>query len=488
MNFVLALLTAALLILTFPRANLTWLAPVALTPLLFALGRESRALRRFIVGYVAGVAYWFGVCYWIQFVLAVHGGMGQAAGWAVFVLFCLAKALQMGAFALLAGIVLRRSWALPAVASLWVAIEATHGPLGFAWLTLGNAGIDMSVPMRLAPYTGVYGLSFVFAMLSAGLTLAIMGRPRSQLAWLLLLPLCLLLPKLPEPHRGAATAVLVQPDIAEDGQWTPQSFARLEQRLTLLSRSAFPPNRNPPDILVWPEVPAPFYDNDPELHRIATDLARGTHAGFLLGVVGHAPDGAILNSALLISPSGTTVSRYDKVNLVPFGEFVPWPLGALTRKISTEAGDFRPGSQVVVSNGAEHKIGTFICYESVFPNFIRRFAANGAQVLFNISNDSWFGKSAARFQHLEIVRMRAAENRRWILRATNNGITASIDPAGRVQSVAASYTELAYRVGYGYVTGTTMYTEYGDWFVWLCAIISLCSCAPWITSQNAEAE
>ena len=488
MNFVLALLTAALLILTFPRANLTWLAPIALTPLLFSVARESRPLRRFILGYVAGVGYWFGVCYWIQFVLAVHGGMGEAVGWAVFALFCLAKAMQMGAFALLAGIALRRSWGLPAVASLWVAIEATHGPMGFAWLTLGNAGIDMSVPMRLAPYTGVYGLSFVFAMLSAGLTLAIMRRPRAQLAWLLPLPLCILLPKLPAPQRGDATAVLVQPYIAEDEQWTPQSFARLEQRLTLLSKSAFPSNGNPPDILVWPEVPAPFYDNDPELHRLAAGLAHGTKAGFLLGVVGHAPDGAILNSALLISPSGSVVSRYDKVNLVPFGEFVPWPLGALTRKISTEVGDFRQGTQVVVSDAAEQKIGTFICYESVFPNFIRRFAANGAQVLFNLSNDSWFGKTAARFQHLEIVRMRAAENRRWILRATNNGITASIDPAGRLKSVAASYTELAYRVGYEYIRDTTVYTEYGDWFVWLCAILSLGGCMPRIAPQKFEAE
>ncbi len=482
MNFVLALLTAALLILTFPRANLTWLAPIALTPLFFAAARETRPLRRFMLGYIAGVAYWFGVCYWIQFVLAVHGGMGEATGWAVFALFCLAKALQMGVFALLAGIALRRRWSIPAVASLWVVIEATHGPMGFAWLTLGNAGIDMSVPMRLAPFTGVYGLSFVFAMLSAGLTLAFMRRPRAQLAWLLLLPLCIVLPKLPEPQRGEATAVLVQPDIAEDEQWTPQSFARLEQRLTLLSSSASPGSGNPPDILVWPEVPAPFYDNDPELLRLAADLARATKAGFLLGVVGHAPDGAILNSALLISPSGATLSRYDKVNLVPFGEFVPWPLGALTRKISTEVGDFRPGTQVVVSGTAE-KYGTFICYESVFPNFIRRFAANGAQVLFNISNDSWFGKTAARFQHLEIVRMRAAENRRWILRSTNNGITASIDPAGRLKSVAESYKELAYRVGFGYVSGTTMYTDYGDWFVWLCAIFGLCGCTPRITPK-----
>ena len=121
------------------------------------------------------------------------------------------------------------------------------------------------------------------------------------------------------------------------------------------------------------------------------------------------------------------VSRYDKVNLVPFGEFVPWPFG-FANKISTEVGDFAPGQRVVVSPVGDHKIGTFICYESVFPNFVRKFAADGAEVLFNISNDGWFGKSAAREQHLSMVRMRAAENRRWILRSTNDGITATIDP------------------------------------------------------------
>ncbi|MDQ6665618.1 MAG: apolipoprotein N-acyltransferase [Acidobacteriota bacterium] len=461
--------------LTFPRANIAWLAPVALAPLLFAAFRERRPLRRFLLGYGAGVVYWFGVCYWIQFVLSVHGGMGEAVGWAVFLLFCFAKALQMGVFALLAGIAMRRAWAAPAIAALWVAIEATHGPMGFAWLALGNAGADMSLPMRLAPYTGVYGVSFIFALMAALLVLAILRRPRPQLAWVLLLPLLVLLPKLPEPERGSATAVLVQPDIADDEQWTPQSFARMEQRLTLLSTGTILKDNKPVDVLVWPEVPAPLYDNDPDLKLIIARLAAATEASFLLGVVGHAPDGAIFNSALLIAPSGETVSRYDKVNLVPFGEFVPWPLGALTRKISTEAGDFRPGTRVVVSSIGERRIGTFICYESVFPNFIRQFAANGAEVLFNISNDSWFGKSAARDQHLRIVRMRAVENRRWILRATNDGITASIDPAGRLRSVAPSYAAIASRVNYGYVSETTVYTRHGDWFVWLCVLIGLCA-------------
>jgi apolipoprotein N-acyltransferase len=160
------------------------------------------------------------------------------------------------------------------------------------------------------------------------------------------------------------------------------------------------------------------------------------------------------------------------VNLVPFGEFVPWPLGFAT-KISTETGDFAAGQRVVVSPVGDHKAGTFICYESVFPNFVRKFAAGGAQVLFNISNDGWFGKSAARQQHLDIVRMRAAENRRWILRATNDGITATIDPAGRLRGDLPLYMEGTSYTGFSYISERTVYTRWGDWFAVVCATIAL---------------
>ena len=144
LNWILALASAALLILTFPKFSLVWLAPVALAPLLVSLAREPRWPRRFLLGWGAGVVYWFGVCYWIQFVLAFHGALGDPAGWAVFLVFCIAKAIHLGVFAVFAGYLMQRWWAIPTVAALWVAVESTHGALGFAWLTLGNAGIGMA--------------------------------------------------------------------------------------------------------------------------------------------------------------------------------------------------------------------------------------------------------------------------------------------------------------------------------------------------------
>src|SRR3984957_5726615 len=238
LNWLLACISALLLILVFPRFNFTWLAPFAPAPLLIAVAREPRPWRRFLLGWVAGIIYWFGVCYWIQFVLSFHGGLGGAAGWAVFMLFCFTKALHMAVFALLAGILMRRWWAIPAVAALWVAIEATHGSLGFAWLALGNAGIDMGLPMRLAPLTSVYGLSFVFMAMATALALAVLGRPRLHLMWLLLLPFFLFLPPLPDARRGHDTAVLVQPNISEDTQWTAESVDRMQQNLAGISLRA----------------------------------------------------------------------------------------------------------------------------------------------------------------------------------------------------------------------------------------------------------
>ncbi|MGO9010064.1 MAG: apolipoprotein N-acyltransferase [Bryobacteraceae bacterium] len=474
LNWLLALVSAGLLVLAFPGFDFAWVAAIALAPLVAVVARESRPWRRFLLGWACGIAYWFGVCHWIQFTLAVHGGMGEGVGWAVFTLFALAKGLHMAVFALLAGMLTGGWWATPAVAALWVALEATHGLFGFAWLALGNAAIDMSVPLRLAPYTGVYGVSFVFAMMAAALALRLLGRPRKELAWMAALLLLFLLPPLPDAQPGRETALLVQPDLSETEDWANEAADRARSMMAEDTvRAADAESAHSPSLVVWPEVPAPFYyEEDPVFRARTADLARTTHTYLLMGTVAYTPAGAPLNSATLVSPEGFRVSRYDKVNLVPFGEFVPWPFGALTEKISKEAGDFAAGRGVVVSPVGDRKIGAFICYESVFPNFVRRFAADGAEVLVNISNDGWFGKTAARRQHLEIVRMRAVENRRWILRAANDGITAAIDPAGRVRSTVPLFVEATSIVHFNYESGETFYTRHGDWFAVLCAVLA----------------
>lgn len=463
MNPALSLLSGVLLILIFPRFNLTWLAPVALTPVLIACAREPSWKRRFLNGWAAGLVFWFGVCYWIQFVLEVHGGLGRWGGWGTFTLFAILKGLHLAIFAALGGFLIRKPWAIPAVAALWAGMERTHGPLGFTWLELGNAGIDMPVAMRAAPFLGVYGLSFIFAMLACAVALVFLRRDRRELAWLLLLPLLWIFPAAPAPERGTEHALLVQPNIDTEFDWTTDSLAHVERDLALLSHS---PGEH---FIIWPEAPAPFYPSDAEFRNYVEGIARVEHSYFLFGGVAYNSARAPLNSAFLYDPAGNMIGEYDKVHLVPFGEFVPdifWWVNRITK----EAGDFASGERVVELPVDGHKIGAFICYESAFPDFVREFARDGAEVLVNLSNDGYFGHTAAREQHLSLVRMRAAENRRWILRATNDGITATVNPAGRVVYRAPPYRELASDVTYRYSSQTTPYTRYGDWFAWSCLI------------------
>ena len=461
MNLVLALVSALLLVLLFPGFNFTWLAPVALAPILVACAREPSWKRRWFYGWAAGAVFWCGMCPWIEFVMDVHGGMGPWGGWGTFVLFGLYKGLHMAVFATLAGFLMPRWWAIPAVAALWTGIERTHGYFGFAWLDLGNAGIDMSWLMRLAPITGVYGLSFVFAMLGSALALLLVRRPRRELLWLAAPVVLIALPSGPGPAAGSRRALLVQPNIDTELQWTEDNVRDTEQKLASLSRV---PSA---DLVLWPEVPAPFYVSDAQFRNYTARIAQTGGVPFLFGAVGFTPQREPLNSAVMMDASGKIVDRYDKINLVPFGEFIP-PMFGWVNRITKEIGDFVPGERVVVFPLDGHKLGAFICYESVFPDLVRQFVRGGAEVLVNLSNDGYFGHSFAHQQHLEIVRMRAAENRRWILRATNDGITAAIDPAGRVVERMPAFVQTAGLLPYDYQSAQTPYTRHGDWFAWSC--------------------
>ncbi len=452
--------------LIFPGFGLPWLAPLALTPLLIALAREPRPLVRFLLGEFTGMVYWFAICYWIQFVLEVHGGMGHWGGWGTFALFCVLKALHLALFSLLAAVLLGTRYAIPAIAALWTGIERTHGTFGFAWLALGNAGIDMPLPLRVAPFVGVYGISFLFALTAAVVAFLILRRERKNLYWLAIVPALLLLPDLPPRETPAETALVVQPNIPAEEPWTDASAGA--ERDHLIKESLDASLRGSEQLVIWPESPGPLYFyRDPTFHREAMQLAQQDRAYFLFGTVAETPEGAPLNSAVLLRPDGSLVDRYDKINLVPFGEYVPELFGFVNR-ITQEISDFAPGNRIVVFPMETHRLGVFICYESVFPDEVRQFVKGGANLLVNISNDGYFGHSAAREQHLEIARMRAVENSRWLIRSTNDGITAVIDPAGRIDERLPPYQELVEHMHFAFRSGTTFYTNHGDWFAWGC--------------------
>jgi apolipoprotein N-acyltransferase len=505
--WLLVLLSAVLQILIFPLPNLYMLCWVAITPLLIAILRarqpqtlQLRAgikllpaspLQGFLLGYACGILWYAGTCYWIYSVMHQYGGVSTPAGIGILLLFCLYLAIYHGVFGLLVSLLVGtnpvnlRTLLLSPV--LWVAVELARTRItGFPWGLLGTTQVDNIPLSRIASVTGVYGLSFEIMLVNAALAAAFLV-PRDKRKRLLLAAVIAALilqagSLVPSPTLGTdRTAVLVQANvpILEGSDWTKQYFNDTLRDLTEISLA---PGSAPshPDLIVWPENPAPFYISDPLFRDAVSNLARQSNAWVLAGNIGIRNASAtpnqpteIYNSASLVSPTGDWISRYDKIHLVPFGEYVPFKqIFSFAGGLTKEVGDFSRGTSRVPLDAGGTKLGVFICYESIFPDDIRQFANNGAQVLVNISNDGWYGDSGAYAQHLKQSRMRAVENNRWLLLDTNTGRTAVIDPNGRITASAPRKTRTVLAAPYALVNATTFYTRHGDWFAYACAIIS----------------
>jgi apolipoprotein N-acyltransferase len=467
-----------------PNFDLGFFAIFALWPLLFALKHEASWKARAVLGLTTGVVHWGGMCYWVHYVMDVHGGLGPWGATAVFVLFCLGCALGTAVFGIAAGPLLATRWAVPGVAALWTINEWVPAPYGFTWLGLGDAALAFPFMPLLAPWTGVYGLTFVLACLSVYST----RRPSHVQTGLLAIVFAggiFLGTSRTQTDVADQRAVIVQPNVATDRAWSPNDIEELKAQLTELSlREAQNRRAGQPSLIVWPEVPAPFYyDTDAQFRATAENVAKSSGLPFLFGTVGWTAQQQPLNATILLSKSGEVIDRYSKIELVPFGEYVPAPWASIVPKVTNEVSDFVPGSKQTTFELNGHKVAAFICYESAFPDFVRRF---DGEVFFNLSNDGYFGRHAAREQHLKLVRMRAIENERWIVRATNDGITASIDPHGNVHDQQKSYKQLAASLPFSYRTEETLYRRWGDWFPKLCVLIAiLCYAGAWRDRKRA---
>src|SRR6185503_3214028 len=239
-----------------------------------------------------------------------------------------------------------------------------------------------------------------------------------------------------------------------------------------------PPYPTHPDLVVWPEAPAlSFIEADPRFQNGISTLARNEQAPVIVGGYGvDTTEGEQLdyNSAMVFAPDGHRVGRYDKIHLVPFGEYIPFQQYlTFAHKLTGKVSSFSRGNQRSTFRLNGHRYGIFICYEAVFADEVRHFAQLGAEVLVNISDDGWYGDTSAPWQHLNMVRMRAIENRRWLLRATNNGVTAAIDPYGRVRQSIPRHQADSLPAQYGFRDDVTFYTAHGDVFAWLCVLVSI---------------
>jgi len=528
----LVILSAGLQIVIFPMHGplpmwRSWLAWIALVPLLLAIlnpDREGRAvspLRAALFGYLCGVLFYAGNCYWIYQTMYLYGGMGKPFALLLLLLF----SLYLGLYHALFGWLLRISagregkrigLALLAAPFLWVAVELARARItSFPWDQLGMSQIEHPWLTAVAPWAGVYGISFVLAVgcaSVAGWFLVVRWRTQTWSRWrkYVLVSVILIVIALPVSLKNWSgivyihtffigdesstyfrqhNAVLLQPnsDLDDDSSWVGDGYGNKMRRYAELS--AKPPHStelstdahgspDPIGIILWPESPAPLFGEDLRFQAAAADLAKKTGASLIVGNVGRGIDpttgqAAVYNSASFFTAQGQPAGHYDKMHLVPFGEYVPFKAlfgfaGGLTQNV----GNMAPGRERVMFRTGGHTYGVFICYESIFADEVRLLAKNGADVLVNISDDGWYGDTSAPWQHLNMARMRAIENHRWLLRDTNTGITAAIDPAGIFVS-APRHTQTAIQVWFDFNSDTTFYTRHGDWFAWLCCTVAI---------------
>ena len=540
------MLSAGLQIVIFPLPNLYWLSWIAVAPLIVAILRarvpetlqlddQTRLLpatpwQGFVLGYVCGILWFAGTCYWIFDTMHRYGGMPISAAGLALILFCMYVGLYHGMFGLLlalvagssvggssvggsrvggqntaaSGAAIRRT--LVAAPFLWVAVELARTRItAFPWELLGYAQTGNFALTRVATFTGVYGLSFEIVLVNSVFAAALLVAKKRRKA--LLAAACAAVVILqtgqwlaPPPVAMDHTALLVQPNIpVQTGEmWTKEYFQSTLRDLTAISlHPAGEKDGQRYDLIVWPESPSPFYTNDPLFRDAVSELARQSGTWVVAGSIGITPamhatmnatvnatvnnggessggqSSQIFNSAALVSPQGEWVGRYDKVHLVPFGEYLPFPqVFAFAGGLTKEVGEFQRGASRTPLDAGGQRLGMFICYESIFPDEVRQGPLQGAQVLVNISNDGWYGDSGAWKQHLQQTQMRAIENGRWLLAATNTGMTASVDPYGRIVAATPRKVRTALAAPYALSSSTSFYTRHGDWFAYLCAIIS----------------
>ncbi len=369
---------------------------------------------------------------------------------------------------------------------LWTALEffRTNIPIiGSSWDLSGYPAARSMALLQITSVTGIYGLCFLIAAYGSLLAYAVLANTRRVWKLAVIVTTVLVIvalggPYLIPPATAHNIAHLVQTNFPQSESYPADWLQVHAPDLDQLERISVEAAHRVPGIIIWPEVPAPFSFTEQPFAQRAERIVREADTYFLVGVVDWKvdPSGKWLasNSAVLLNPAGQRVYSYAKIHLLPFGEYVPLR-GWLTfaKKLTADISDFTPGTQYAIAELPQGKFGTFICYEAIFPSEVRRFTANGAELLVTISNDGWFGRSSAPEQHMAMARVRAVENRRWLLRDTNNGYTESIDPYGRTAAQLQLDIRGQLDAPYDFRRDLTPYARFGDWFSWLSVIVTI---------------
>ena len=486
----LAIASGLLLASAFPTMDWEPLAWFGFVPLLYAIRGRSPA-RAFRLGWLTGFVFYLATTYWVGYTIRHYTSLPMPIVIGIVVIMAAALACYHGAFA--AGLSLFQQggrdvvWLAPA---LWVTLEWLRGWffIGFPWGALGYSQYRFHDLVQIAEVTGVYGVSAVLVLFNVVVAEVLHERGRDVRRLLPgLVTVTVLLVVLPalgrwrvatlahDPIKGSMKIGLAQGNVEQDRKWDPSFQDETMSRYRELTLAAA---RGGARLVVWPETAAPFFFQEPsERRRDVLDLAAEAGTPLVIGTPAfrRTPGGELeqRNRAYLISPTREELGHYDKMELVPFGEYVPFrKVLFFVDQVVTAVAILGAGEQTTVFSIPEGRFGVLICYEGIFPALTRRFVDGGADFLVNITNDAWYGRTSAPHQHLVQASFRAIENRVPLVRAANTGISAVIDPDGRIRWHGPLF-EMLWHVDEIRWTGQrTFYTRFGDVFVWLCAVVT----------------
>lgn len=479
--------------LCVPKPALAPLGWIALAPLCLAIARTAqqpapRARRTFLLGLVTGLVAFTGTVSWTSDVLAVFGGLNLALSWGLAALLIAYLALFPAFFSL----VLTRAVALAGVQALalapvvWVAFEWLRGTLftGFPWVLLGYSQSDTLAPLQTASLVGVYGLSVLVACPSAALALLFAPGPRTRSHWMVAAVLAALVPvawgwgawrmRQETLLQGPAVRVaIVQGNVPQDQKWDPVHRDAILRRYLDLTRDAAASGA---DLVIWPETSTPFVFGSDAM-RTETMRASVVRAGVPVVFGTNEVEGEgerFYNAAFVIDATGQVRGSYRKMQLVPFGEYVPLrSLLFFAQPLVEGVSDFSAGERVTLLPLGAHKLSVAVCYEAVFPWLSLQAVRDGSELLTTVTNDAWYGTSAAPFQHFEQARVRAVETGRYLVRAANTGISGVVDPYGRVLVQSPLFDTGVYTGSVRWRSGATVYTRIGDSVAWACMLVTI---------------
>ena len=483
----LPLLSAGLSFLAFPRIDQGYLAWISLLPLLFFVVKSASVARAFWGGVLAGAVQFSFLLVWIPGVLIRYGNMYPLMGWLVFLLLPVLQGCFWGVACGATRLVWNQKRELACILfpCVWVTMEYFRNVLvfgGFPWLQLGYSQTSYLQVIQIADITGVYGVSFLIAWMNAAVVCVIVG-PRRRFIWMffccgvLQVAASLIyghhcLNRWTHQLQPSKTVAILQGNLSFD---EPESVLRWKFQEGYREMAEDLPLPRP-DLILLPESPSPkWFQFDEEYRSFAQKLATRATLGLIFNNIAldRGDTDRYFNSAYFLDAQGNTVGRYDKIHLVPFGEYIPWrSVFFFVDSISRDVSDFSPGKESRIFTAGDGQVSATICFEAVFPNLVSSFVRGGSHLLVNLTNDGWYGNSAAPFQHLAMARWRAVENRRFFLRAANSGISAIIEPTGRIQQRSELFRREACMGRFSFIRDLSVYSRYGDWFALLCVIIT----------------